>query len=308
MSSSPVFRKPGIAKRHSLTHRCSRPIPQEAAVVATETRLDAALREAGELGIMPAAVTEIDRVAKDPRSSLKNLETAVALDPMLAARILKFANTAHYGRRRTITDLRQAVLTLGMRTVRDVAIGMAVAARANEVMDAKAEQFIQHSVYTAVIGTVMEVSGSQAANDAFVSGLLHNMGGLIMVNLDSDKYARLEAHHPKGNTARCMMEQVAYGFNHADLAAECLDRWGLPGRVVHAIRHHHDPTPRDKATALLALGDQAAQQFLEGDRIGEIIRVAIDSDANRVLGIGKEKLNARFRQVPSLFRAFMPFD
>jgi HD-like signal output (HDOD) protein len=107
-----------------------------------------------------------------------------------------------------------------------------------------AEHFIQHAVYTAVISTVMEVSGSQAANDAFVTGLLHNMGTLIMVHLDREKYAKLKAENPAENTARCMMEQVAYGFNHAELAAECLDRWGLPGRVVHAIRHHHVPVTR----------------------------------------------------------------
>ena len=76
---------------------------------------------------------------------------------------------------------------------------------------------------------------------------------------------------------------------------------------MHAIRHHHDPTPRDKATALLALGDTAANQFLEGDGINEIIEATLQSDANRVLRIGKEKLKARFRQVPALFTAFMPF-
>ncbi|MFT6819119.1 MAG: HD-like signal output (HDOD) protein [Myxococcota bacterium] len=276
-------------------------------MVATETRLDAALREAGELGLMPAAVVEIERVAQDPTSSLKDLETTVALDPMLTARILKFANTAQYGRTRTVTHLKQAVVALGMRAVRDVAIGMAVAARSNDVMREDAEHFIQHAVYTAVISTVMEVSGSQAANDAFVTGLLHNMGTLIMVHLDREKYAKLKAENPAENTARCMMEQVAYGFNHAELAAECLDRWGLPGRVVHAIRHHHDPRPRDKATALLTLADNAANQFLEGDRLGDIIQTAIDSESNRVLGIGKEKLNARFRQVPGFVTAFIPF-
>ncbi len=277
-------------------------------MAATETRLNAALREAGELGIMPAAVSEIDRIAKDPKSSVKDLQASVALDPMLTARILKFANTAHYGRTRTVTDIKQAVLTLGMRTVRDVAIGMAVAARANDVMDDDAERFIQHSIYTAVIGTVMEVAASQAANDAFVSGLLHNMGTLIMINLDAEKYARLTATHPKEDSARCMMEQIAYGFNHADLAAECLDRWGLPGRVVHAIRHHHDPRPGDKATALLVLADDAAKQFLEGEGIRKVIETALESDANQVLRIGKEKLNTRFRKVPALVAAFMPFN
>jgi hypothetical protein len=77
--------------------------------------------------------------------------------------------------------------------------------------------------------------------------------------------------------------------------------------VVHAIRHHHDRTPRDKGTALLILADDAANQFLEGEGIRKVIETAIESEANRVLRIGKEKLNARFRQVPALAAAFMPF-
>lgn len=277
-------------------------------MVATETRLDAALREAGELGLMPAAVSHIDRVVKNPKSSLNDLQKTVAVDPLLVARILKFANTAHYGRARTITDLRQAVLILGTRTVRDVAIGMSVAARANDVLDKRAEQFIQHSVYTAVISTVMEVSGSQAANDAFVTGLLHNMGALIMVNLDSEAFHKLDATYAKEDTTRCMMEKVAYGFDHCELASECLDRWGLPGRVVHAIRHHHDPRPRDKATALLSMADYSARQFVEGDGKRDILMTALESNANTVLRFSKEKLYARLKTVRAMATAFMPFD
>lgn len=275
-------------------------------MVMTETPLDAALREANQLGLMPCSVGEIQRIADDPRSSLKDLEKALALDPMLAARILKFANTAHYGRSRQITALKQAVVILGMRAVRDVAIGMAVAARADDILKEEAAHYLQHSLYTAVVSMVLEISGSQASHDAFVSGLLHNMGNLIMVALDADKHAKIRAAHPREDLSSCMAETIAYGFNHCDLAAECLDRWGLPGRVVHAVRNHHDPSPKDKPTALLCLADVVAIGFIEGAILPDLVTLAHDSAANRVLGLPEAKLNARLRRVREMVGAFGP--
>ena len=275
-------------------------------MVATASRLDEALRQAGELGLMPASVAEIQKVADNPRSSLRQLEKAVALDPLLTARILKFANTAHYGRARQITDLKQAVITLGMRAVRDVAIGMAVAAQASNLLEEEALAFLEHSLHTAVVSMVMEVAGSQAAHDAFVCGLLHDMGQLVMVAIDGEKAKELREKFPEEGSSSCFGETLAFGFNHCQLAAECLDRWGLPGRVVHAVRHHHDPTPPDQPTALLVFSDAVATMFERGDGIRDIVTQAVAHPTNRVLRYSEAKVNARLRQVRDMVNAFRP--
>lgn len=248
------------------------------------------LDRAGDLGSMPVTAQHIREVADNPRSSLRDLEQAVAADPLLAARILKFANAAHYGLVRQVTDLRQAVVVLGMRAVRDVAIGMAIASTAVELLDDEARAFLHHSLTAAVIGQCLQPRGSQAAHDAFISGLLHDIGLLVQIAVHGEPYRKLLRRFDAEGERITAAERMAFGFDHADLGAALLDRWALPGRVVHAVRHHHHRQAADGPTALLLLADELSHDFAAGRRLGDIVRAAVDHPASGVLRLPEARL------------------
>lgn len=264
------------------------------------------IKAAGELGALPPSAQEIQRIANDPTASLAELAQAVTMDPLLTAKVLKFANSAHYGLSRQVSDLKQAVAVLGMRTVRDVSIGMAIASQAASVIGDEAIPFLEHAGATAVIGSMLEARGTQRAQDAFVAGLLHDIGILVLMAAHGQKYQTLLFKFPREDERLVFAERLAFGFCHGELGAECLDLWGLPGRVVHAVRHHHDSRPRDPAVALLVMADALAHEVQNGRPVDDLVEMALAMPANEALGMTEVRLRTRLAEVKSAVAAFRP--
>jgi len=102
---------------------------------------------AEELGLFHPTAARIHEVASEPVAEVQDLARAVAMDPLLAARLLKLANSPFYGRNKKITTLKHAIGVLGFRTTRDLAIAMCVGGKAEKAGD-EARAIWKHSMRT----------------------------------------------------------------------------------------------------------------------------------------------------------------
>ena len=231
---------------------------------ADEPELRRMLERATELQLFPVAAERVRVLASRSDTSLADLEKAVSVDPALSAQVLKIANSPFFSMPRAVGDLRQALLLLGFQATRDLALALAVMTLAKGPK-AGGSGLWEHSVRVGVGARLFgEEFGSTDSRDLFVAGLLHDLGKLIMLHLDPDRFARTQRPIDEESLPA---ERDAYGFEHARLGAACLRHWDLPESIWSAVLHHHDPdfvvehleTTEGRSAAAVWLANQLAR-------------------------------------------------
>jgi HD-like signal output (HDOD) protein len=176
--------------------------------------------------------------------SADDLSLRIESDPVLCARVLRVANAAYYGQQRSVTTIRRALLVLGLNTVRGVAaaacIDQAIPSRLAALPDPAA--LGRHGLATALAAEMLAMGEiPEMATEAFIAGLLHNLGVVIQSQVDPDGMAQMIAARRAGDTRdiRTLEEEHA-AISHGQAASIVFEEWKLPAAFIAAAEHHHD--------------------------------------------------------------------
>jgi putative nucleotidyltransferase with HDIG domain len=177
-------------------------------------------------------------------ASVASLARIMAGDQALAAMVLKLANSAYYGYARKIESLPDAVVLLGFASVKNLAITASItrllAARSDELQPVRSSLF-DHSLATAVgariLGRAKRISGEKA----FVAGLLHDLGLIILVCYRKQHFVALLRTAEERACPLTECEREVVGFEHAELGALVAQEWKFPPALCEALRYHHTP-------------------------------------------------------------------
>jgi len=181
----------------------------------------------------------------DEDVSFSWLSDLIEKDTVLAGNILRVVNSALYGRRGTITSVRHGVALLGVNKLRNTVLGMSIArmwARVKTPGGWSTKHFNLHSVAVAVLSDLLaQKIGVSFAEGAFVGGLLHDLGRLLIAVALGDEYAEITALYAANEKSLPECEREVLGFDHAEVSALALAAWNLPEPVQTAVRFHHRP-------------------------------------------------------------------
>ncbi|MFQ5499779.1 MAG: HDOD domain-containing protein [Candidatus Zixiibacteriota bacterium] len=196
-----------------------------------------------ELSALPQTLAEVLRITGDENSSVKDLATVLMRDPALTTKLLRVVNSPFYGTGRKTTTVTQAAMTLGMRAVSALALSTSVynmTEKKTAVVDH--DRFWRHSVETAVAARMIANKvGYRCPEEAFVCGLLHDIGLLILDASYGADYARIWKVNDN-ETTLIDREETAWGTNHARVGQFLLEQWGLPSEICAAVGSHHTDT------------------------------------------------------------------
>ncbi len=178
----------------------------------------------------------------DPNCGAAELKSVLESDPALSARVLRCANSSAYALRTRVSNLQLAVAYLGFKQVRNLALTATVCElfRNSEAIGSyRRSELWRHLVAVAVCARLIAMRQRMAAfEDAFLAGLLHDIGIILEDQGVHDDFRRLvltlQADRPL--TAQ---EQGVLGFDHTELGELFARRWKFPGAVITAIRYHH---------------------------------------------------------------------
>jgi HD-like signal output (HDOD) protein len=233
--------------------------------------LEPARTRIARLSALPLLDPRLLRVLTQPDVDIQyqQLRELLRVDPALAVRVLKVANSAFYGSR-SITSIDRALAVLGAVAV----VGIAMAARFDGSIapgcpeSGKFQHLRRHSLMTAVAAKLLAVrteGGDWDGEGAFVLGLLHDLGWLVHLQIERERALRPpQTHTPAPAT------QLA---EHALLSAALFAHWQLPAQFIEAVRDHHQvhgPGPVPVGCALLAVAEQCALHG--GDAFGTDVR------------------------------------
>jgi putative nucleotidyltransferase with HDIG domain len=164
----------------------------------------------------------------------------------MTARILKLVNSAFFGLRRQVSSPNEAVNYLGMDAIKALVLSInAFAKYENCSLGGIAlEPLWNHSLMTAGFAKAVASAkrgGSFHSEDAFVAGMLHDAGKLVLAANFSAEYSEVIASIPEGEDGLLGAEERTFGANHAEIGGHLLALWGLPEAIVDAVTWHHQP-------------------------------------------------------------------
>jgi putative nucleotidyltransferase with HDIG domain len=250
----------------------------------------------GDLPPLPQVAAQVLRLASDPDSTTDELQRVVATDQALAAQTLKIANSAMFGMVREVRTLTQAIMTLGFTTIKSIVIASSARNLYKRGGTGLQERLLwEHALVTALAARAYarELRSSRA-EEAFLGGLLHDIGKSVMGLKFPERYGLLvrsvynDVTHDEIDT-----ELEMFGFDHTMVGEALLASWNLARSLENAVRWHHNPElapAEDQAlAAFVALGNQMALERNSGLGRPETVQDSADQ-ATAILGLTAEAL------------------
>jgi HD-like signal output (HDOD) protein len=196
---------------------------------------------------------------------IPELVETVERDPVLTGQILRLANSAIFGRLRPVSSVRHAVAMIGTSALRKFALGSSISnlfSRTKMAKNFSVRRFNVHSVATAtLLEHLSEALPFESGQDAFLAGLLHDVGKLLIAVSLPRQYDDILALTAVNGCTLMEAERDVIGIDHAELSALAIFRWELSEGIQSAAAdHHHPPEPSRKPP--LSLGVHHADAYI----------------------------------------------
>ncbi len=229
--------------RHTLERCCGM------AAVLEDVELRGATGSVGALPPAPSIYRELTVALSNPEVGARAVSAIIARDPALCAKVLQLVNSAFYGLGRRISSTDEAVSYLGVSTVRSLAVALSAFASFEGSQEHLLEELHRHSMLTANLAAQL-VGRAAERDDAFLAGMLHDVGKLVLDLHDSSYLAGVEREARETGGEPVEVERSIRGCTHADVGAYLLALWGLPIEIVEAVALHHGPVEIEDALSL----------------------------------------------------------
>lgn len=243
---------------------------------------------------LPDLVVRLLGVLNKQETEPQDLERLMQVDQVLVAKMLAMVNSPFYGLNRPIRTVKEAVMVLGFRGVRSLVLATSTAKFMQRDFACYGHEPRGLWVHAACVAAGAKLlarkckMGADAAEQMFVSGLLHDIGKLLLVSY--------LAEHQKGAanaTVITEFERTSIGIDHTEAGALVIAKWNLPNDVQDVIKQHHDtPGNCDRTVAVVRLADAVAHELGSGYLPGRSPAIPVSKDDLAVLGLSAEEWSA----------------
>lgn len=266
-------------------------------MVSPQLTIEDIVKKTPDLPTIPAAALAVMRETDSSFSTAHSVAMHIAQDQALTARVLRLANSAYYGLSRQVTDLQEAVVVLGMRCVRNLAVVAATYPWMSKPLKGyslEPKQMWTHSFGVAVSAQIVAKSTRKAPDETvFIAGLLHNIGKVALSIWLENKLPMMMAIALRENLTFDQIERRILGFDHGDVGAYLGEQWNLPKVFIDAIHYHHCPdacSPTNPVVDCIHVGDFMTMSMGFGLG-GDGLRYELSENALERLGLKSEDLD-----------------
>ncbi len=204
---------------------------------------------------IPKVVQELIDTFNQEDFDMDEIANKISLDPVLTAKVLRLANSAHYGVSRSVASTADASVLLGFSTLRTLVLASGITGAMQSPDDFDRKEFWRDNFAVAAIAKWIASYCKVNGETAFTCGMLHSIGELLIQLLMPGEAKKVSAAVEAGGNIG-EVEKAMLGYNYADVGAELASRWKFPQDIVNGIRHHSTPlTPKevDPLSALVHL-------------------------------------------------------
>lgn len=204
-------------------------------------QLEALLGNADKLPSLPKVLQQLVRAFDLPEPDVNQIVALIGSDPALAAKILRVANSAFFKRTRSVASLKEAIVFLGLHTVRMLVLSSGMAGAVRFIDRQTRTQFWRYSLNAAVAARYFARLTKQDADTAFTAGLIHAIGEPLLCEVFEEEILSIDDEAAFYDEQRAALERLALGYGYPDVGAALAERWNFPAQVATAIRAAPDP-------------------------------------------------------------------
>lgn len=203
------------------------------------------LKKVTTIATLPEVTSQIIKTVEDPKSSAQQLHKIVSHDPALVTRILKVVNSAFYGLPGQIGSVERAIVLLGLNGVKNIAVAASLGqlfrgAKLNDEFSAK--DLWRHCIAVGVVARDLSRSMKMnIADEAFLAGLIHDVGLLISLQLYPEKVRQVCDAAKADGSDFCELERQIIGLDHQQLGMGLAEHWKFPRACQFVAGYHHQP-------------------------------------------------------------------
>lgn len=261
----------------------------------TSSILDQFVIRSRRLYSLPAVAMQVVELTNQPAINTKSLKDCIENDPALTMKILRVVNSSLFGLSHQITDLNQALALLGTKPLKLLVLGFSLPTELLSGLEAEVLQryWLRTAIKAVAARELSETLWRMPGDDAFIAGLLQDLGVLVLIQDLGDTYlAFLERIHNDGGDLLAL-ETATLGFDHAILSARLLELWGLPESIVRDVGRPFDaetlaalPGHEQAVPQILHMADLVAE-FLTRERAGVLSQLMDVGDRYKGISIGE---------------------
>jgi HD-like signal output (HDOD) protein len=230
------------------------------------------LKRSAVIPSLPEVATRFLEIVQDPEFDYQDAVQVISTDAGTASEILRLANSSLFGVTRQVSSLGHAMALLGVRRVRSLVLGRYVIDSIDQRVMTRIDTnyYWRRSLVTAVLSTrFANVLGSDFKEDALISGLLADVGVIVLDEVMPEAYREAAAEYRAGGRLGLeLLEQSTVGFTHGEASAIVLEHWQLPAMVCEAVRWHpwEMRQPSDPPTSRIVGAADALSKYLSEDQ------------------------------------------
>lgn len=221
------------------------------------------VNDAPVLRPFPSVATRLMQAMEDPNTSTSELGHILQCDPSISLKLLSLANGSVFGFAGEVRTVEHAIVVLGQKKVRNLAVSVAAeqAFATGATAVEQRRQLWHHSLACGVLARALAKRfGDVADDEAFLAGVVHDVGKLVFLDHVPDDYERATAAADVASIID--VERDAFGLDHTEIGQRCGEDWGLPWEINEVIGNHHetsDAAQIDLLTRLVAAANALAQ-------------------------------------------------
>jgi len=209
------------------------------------------------LPTLPTVVSKMIELVDNPKTSAASLANLISTDQALTAKILKMANSAYYGFSREISTVNMAIVVMGFNAVKEMGLSLSVFDMFKDMSNIRhfdVTLYWQHSIGCGVAAKMIaRTFRNGIAGEAFVSGLLHDIGKVVINQYLHAEFNSIMNRVADNNENLDDVEMDTLGTHHGEIGGWLADRWRLPIIITDAIKYHHMPWEAKKNRLLVAI-------------------------------------------------------
>lgn len=248
------------------------------------------IKESGHVPVLPEILIRLLEACDNESTPLSQVASLIDKDPSLSYKVLQLVNSAYFGLKTTYSGVDQAVVYLGANSVKNMAVTAAVhqvfnSERFNDLKHFNIHSFWYHCLKCATLSRkIAEHTGQAHGDDAYLGGLLHDLGKLVLVSAFPQQYESVCAEF--GNQEELVeAEENQIGASHCEVGSWLIADWNLPTLIGDAIVYHHEPADKIKGAFPLVQIVYAANRLSRDGDLNEAREVA-----SELLGVAAEEL------------------
>lgn len=238
----------------------------------SEEKIQKILAKAEDMPVLPHIAMEILNLIDDENSVPADFQNIIESDQVMTLKILKLANSAYYGYPREIISVKEAIVILGLDTLKSLVLSLLTRQMLSKNLDTyglEKGQLWEHSLAVAMIARSIARKMKLANLERyFVAGLLHDIGKLLLDFYLLENIDKLKEQIQVGGLDITQAEENLLGFDHAFIGSKLIEHWNLPSFLVNIIRYHHSheeaPVNMMRDAYIIDISDRLAYKIAPG--------------------------------------------